>query len=334
VLTVTNPSGVATTVSGTWTTSHTVTAGLLSTQINTIAGLSSSNASGVVTVTATTPATFFEVDSATPDISLMETTADLAYDTHLTSVRNRRDFYAFCVDRPSPINIDKCARWAQTNERMFIASPQATKADQYTSARFTSPAHLTDLLANDRCSHYPTKRSRKTPLDVALMSQLASSEPGTYTMAYKSLSGFGGDEWTDTELTYIMSSLGGNYYSSVASVNISYPGKQTSGEFSDIVVAEDWLRARIRESLGQLMFSSKKIPYTTQGIASVATAVKVILQEAERRGMIDSGWAVTTLPVEQQAQADRTNRVLRWVEFQCRMAGAIHTVDVRGTIQN
>jgi hypothetical protein len=151
-------------------------------------------------------------------------------------------------------------------------------------------------------------------------------------MAYKSLSGFGGDAWTDTELTHLMATLGGNYFSSVASVNISYPGKQTSGEFSDVVVTEDWLRARIRESMGQLMFSTPKVPYTTKGTNMVATAVKSVLQEAERRGMIDSGWAVTILPVDQQAQADRTNRVLRFVEFQCRLAGAIHTVDIRGTV--
>jgi hypothetical protein len=333
VLTVTNPSGVATTVSGTWTTNHSTTAGLLSTQINTIAGLTSSNASGVITITASTPATFYEIDSATPDISLMETTADLAYDTHLTSVRNRRDFYAFCVDRPSPINIDKCARWAQTNERMFIASPQATKADQYTSARFTSPSHLTDLLANDRCSHYPTKRSRKTPLDVAVMSKMLPAEPGTNTWAYKSIDGFGGDAWTDTELTHLMATLGGNYYQQVAGVNITFPGKQTSGEWTDVVIAEDYLRARIRESMGQLMFSTPKVPYTAKGANMVASAVSSVLQEAERRGMIDSGWAVTILPVDQQAQADRTGRILRFVEFQCRLAGAIHTSSILGVVQ-
>ena len=124
----------------------------------------------------------------------------------------------------------------------------------------------------------------------------------------------------------------GNHYALEAAVGITRPGKAHGGEWLDVVRGLAWLEARLEESLFALLVNNPKIPYTEEGVSMIVAEVRKVLKIAEDRGVIASGWDVTALAAADQATADRAARILRDVEFTATLQGAIHTINVVGTV--
>ena len=104
------------------------------------------------------------------------------------------------------------------------------------------------------------------------------------------------------------------------------------GEWIDVVRGLAWLEARLEERIFAALVNNPKIPYTDAGMTILVAEVKAQLQEAEDRGVLDSGWAVTITAVADQATADRASRIVRGLDFTARLAGAVHTVNIAGTV--
>lgn len=306
----------------------------LSDAIGAFTGISASSAGNVVTTTAGTEGEMWHFTDDLNGISILDITADLDYDDQLDNlITVDSDFYAVVIDNNSAKNIDKVARWAAANNKIAFFSPQLTRPADWDSSLFTATADYTALLANDNAVLLPTKDARTNAKEVAWAASQLVEDPGTITWAFKTLEGIGADSYTSTEETLIKgSTIGGNVYKTVAGISITDPGKTCGGEFIDVVRAIDWMQARMEENIFALLANNPKVPYTDKGANMVLAEVKAVLVQAERREVIDSGWTATVLPVAQQATADRANRVLREVEFQARLAGAIHTITVTGTV--
>jgi hypothetical protein len=64
----------------------------------------------------------------------------------------------------------------------------------------------------------------------------------------------------------------------------------------------------------------------------IGNEVRGQLAEAVAAGVIDADWTVTLPDVLSVPSADRTARNLTGVEFEARLAGAVHTVVINGRI--
>jgi hypothetical protein len=333
---IVGPDGTATAINVTWNTSLALTLADLEAAIDAIVGLEATAASPLVTVVENvTAGEQFSLSFTTAGVDVKHTSSDWGYDTALTAAEViDPEFYAVVIDENSPKNMDKVARWALTNDRLAAFGPQYTKPSQFTSAEFTSdPADHTALMANDSAFSLFTKEPRVTFKECAWLGDMLPRDPGSATWAFKTLDGVGADSMTSTERTLIEASAHkGNHYVAEAGVGITRPGKAHGGEWLDVVRGLDWLQARLEERLFSLLVNNPKIPYTDDGIAMVEAEVRAQLREAESRGLIDAGWTTTVLAAADQATADRAARILRDVEFQARLAGAIHSINVAGTI--
>jgi hypothetical protein len=188
-------------------------------------------------------------------------------------------------------------------------------------------------MANDAAFSLFTKEPRVTFKECAWLGNMLPRDPGSATWAFKNLDGVGADSMTATERALIEASAHkGNHYVAEASVGITRPGKAHGGEWLDVVRGLDWLQARMEERLFTLLVNNPKIPYTDDGIASVESEVRAQLRIAEARGLIDAGWTTTVLAAADQDSADRAARIVRDIEFQARLAGAIHTINIAGTV--
>lgn len=333
--TVTSPDGTATTIDVAWNTSKALTLADLDTALDAITDLTCAVPVGdTVTATADNPGEQFYYSFTTDGVDVRDVTDDWDYDDRLTALLDvDAEFYAVIVENNSPKNMDKVARWCLANDRMCGFGAQYTKPAQFKSSEFTAGADYTALLANDSAWGLFTAEPRSTFKEAAWFSNMLPRDPGSATWAYKTLEGIGADTWTPAERATIEGSAHkANHYAAEANVGITRPGKAFGGEWIDVVRGLDWLKARLEERIFAALVNNPKIPYTDAGLAILVGEVRGQLQEAEDRGVIDSGWSVTITPAASQATADRAARIVRGLDFTARLAGAVHTVNIAGTV--
>jgi hypothetical protein len=170
-------------------------------------------------------------------------------------------------------------------------------------------------------------------IDTAWVGLNAAEDPGSITWAFKQLKGVVTDSLTDNEKSNIHKK-NTNTYTEVAGVNITEKGTVASGEFIDIIRGTDFLQARMEERIFKVIATSKKVPYTNQGIDVFRSIVSGVLQLGIDQGILtDNPAPVVTAPdVLDVDEADKLARVLRNVKFTATYAGAIHKVTVQGNI--
>jgi hypothetical protein len=106
------------------------------------------------------------------------------------------------------------------------------------------------------------------------------------------------------------------------------------GEYIDVVHGIDWLHVGIQERLFRLLMINEKIPYTLKGIDLVRSEIMAQLKEAVHRGLLapDPEPQVSTPNIEDISADMREQRKLPDVSFSGRLAGAIHEIEIRGTV--
>ena len=107
-----------------------------------------------------------------------------------------------------------------------------------------------------------------------------------------------------------------------------------SGEFIDVTRFVDWLEARIKENVFRALAVNPKIPYTNSGIQAIVAEVEGVLRQGIFNGGIspDEDFTVTA-PLASEVDAnDKASRLLPSIRFLATLAGAIHKVQIRGTV--
>ena len=256
-----------------------------------------------------------------------DTTGDWAYDTALTAIFNASPaFYSVSIDVDSAANIADVAAWVLANKRIYGASPQYTKPADYTAV-----ANALRTANSDRAFSLITRDDPEANGAAGWLGVILAKDPGKATTAYKSVAGLTTDAWTASNLT-TLDTDNTNYYVETNAVPMTYPGKTHGGEWIDVTRDVDWLEARLAERLLALQVNNDKVPFTNAGISMIGNEVRGQLAEAEAAGVIDAGWTVVLPDVSEVSSANRTARNLTGVEFEARLAGAVHTVTVNGRI--
>ncbi|TPG84961.1 DUF3383 family protein [Brevibacillus laterosporus] len=213
----------------------------------------------------------------------------------------------------------------QNNSRQFFASSSnledlaAIKAKKYT--RTTMFYHTTT-------DNYP---------EAAWLGACASADVGSITWKFKTLKGIDVLDISTTEMMAIHD-LGANTYVTKAGDDVTSEGKTVSGEYIDIIHSRDYLVFSIQYAIQKLLNRAPKIRYDNTGIAQLEGEVRTILKRADLNGMIahdENGLALFTTRFKSRAEvdpADREKREYNDGTFQFELAGAIHTVKVKGTI--
>lgn len=169
--------------------------------------------------------------------------------------------------------------------------------------------------------------------EAALLGTILPLDPGSYTAANQDLSTITVDNLTPTQRTNALAK-NAMIYTEVGGANITEEGKVAAGEFIDIIVFVDWIAARITEGVFQLLVSLPKIPFTDAGIATVEAAIDGVLKDGIDLGGISLTPAFTIfVPLAADVSAvDKANRTLNGVTFQATLTGAIHVIQIFGTV--
>lgn len=171
----------------------------------------------------------------------------------------------------------------------------------------------------------------------ALVGEIAGRAAGSFTYKNLPLSGIAAQDITVSKLNAIHGK-GGITYVAKAGQNVTSEGKVAGGEYIDIIDCEDWIIQQLTYKTQALLNNVDKVPYDNNGIAMLESVAYDVLQGAYNNGMIadkEDGtpdYSVSYALREDTSATDRANREYLGGSFSFALAGAIHTVEITGSI--
>lgn len=189
-------------------------------------------------------------------------------------------------------------------------------------------------------------------VDAAVAGRMLPEDPGTETWAWPTLVGVTpiGISTTQREnLTGVpRQGPGGKnanvFYALTDQTSRFYRGVVASGLWVDLVRYVDSLTSRLQTAVAnRVLNSTGKVPYTVQGIESLAAQVRGVLEADRSAGklapivnaageLVTPAYSVTPPVLADISTADRQARVLPPITFTAHYAGAIHELDITGTV--
>lgn len=260
--------------------------------------------------------------------------ADGNYGATYNAIKDiNNDFYGVVILSKVEADILAVATAVEADEKLFGVSTDADTA--ITSNDTTSiMKKLFDLKRLCTFVMYSKGQegSENDKIEAGLMGLMLSKPAGSATWAYKTISGVTANN-LNTQARSIIEAKNGNYYINVAQVSKTYNGKTAGGEWIDVISGLAWLKNNLKISVFNAISTIDKVPYTNDGIAIIESAVRGVLQQSVDRGILDAEGIIVTVPdIRNIPQTTRAQRILPDVKFEARLAGAIHIVNVSGTV--
>jgi hypothetical protein len=295
-----------------------------------------------VAVTATAASTYVDVASASGSTHTYETTAlagvmtmtDQSGDTNVAAdlaafAAFDDDFYGGAIDTASEADNLEAAAWFETQKKIFVGLTH--------DAAVVVGATTTDVgsdmkAANYARTHLQWTRKVGNLINVALLAQRSTANPGSDTWAYKALRGVTTDRLTTAEENALIDK-NVNYYTTLKGEPATLNGVSPAGEFIDVVRGTDWLISRIQDRCLGALLANEKIDYDEGGIAVFASEVAGQCEEAMSPAhRFLSAYSVIVPEIEDVSADDKAARILRELNFTGTIRGAIHKLVINGTL--
>lgn len=328
---VTSPDGTTTTVSRTNGAAETAAtiATALTPLLTAIAGVTATDNTGSVQMDADTAGDLFDYSSIT-GLEVRDDTADPGIAADLAAIAAEdSDFYGLLLDSNSKAEIAAAAAWAEAQTLIagFSSADEEVLDDTAGNIAETLNANAYDrsfLIWNRQVLGFAA---------AAWIGDRFPADPGASTWKFKQLSGVVVDTLSSTQIGNLESN-DANYYVLRAGIPITCQGTLASGRFIDITRTIDALVDAIQVEVFAAIVNLPKLPYTNASVTLVKSIIRGVLREFQASGALDpeTDPVITAPLVEDVSAVDRGNRLLPDVKFSARLAGAIHSVQIAGTL--
>jgi len=300
--------------------------------------LSANGGSGTkVVVTATTAATMQEYSSL-ENLSFKDATSDPGIADDLSDiVAVDDDWYGLLLDSNSQAEVAAAAAWVEARRKIFAYHTADTKCGDSTST--------TDVMAVLNAAGYVrTAGLMLTSLGIdwasaAWMGDRLPSEAGSDTWALKTLAGVTAANLGTSARSAVLTKKGNTYEVYGTSGNPAYTNKGTAagGRFMDLTRGMDWFVTTIEERVFAFIVAAsadKKLPYTDKSVERVKAEILAVCDEAVKRDFLaETPKTTCTAPlVKNVSTVDKAARKLPNVKVSGPLAGAIHTIEITGTL--
>lgn len=232
------------------------------------------------------------------------------------------------------------AAWTEANEKLLLASS-------------SDPTILTNV-TTDIGSLLKAQNYNRTAiwyhadagtewLEVALAADRFTYDPGAETWANVRLTGVKVDALTESQ-AQIAHSKNVNTFEQFRNLGLTQRGTVASGEWIDVIRFRDWLKDRIQTGVVDVLVKADgKIPYTSAGIQVIVTALRAALdagvtaggiapEETDDQDRVLASYQVSYPGLAEISDGVKSRRLLEGIKFSARLAGAIHTTDITGTL--
>lgn len=250
------------------------------------------------------------------------------------------DWYGWVLASREQADIIAAANWTESVRKLFGTA--IAEAGAYNPESTTDTGYLLYNGNYFRTFWFFHKDASTDFPEAAVMARCFAILPGGETWANKKLAGVTTDPLTETQYIAI-TKKNGNTFERFRNVSITQNGKVAAGEWIDVIRFRDWLQEEITVNVFNALVNSDKIPYTDGGIAIIEAQIRQALELGTRRGGIapieydedgnqNFGYTIS-VPLSSSISANqKATRVLQDVSFTARLAGAIHVVEITGSL--
>lgn len=265
--------------------------------------------------------------------------ADPTADLNAIAAANN-DWYGIIDVMHDETKTVKIAQWCEANEKLQFAVLSNPNNAAPPGTDSTSTAHLL-MTGNYFRTAWWYHTDPTQFVGVAAAAKLFCKYPGQETWANQRLNAVNSLYLTETLFNNVYAK-NGNTFEPFRNISITQNGKVAGGEWIDVIRFRDWLCETIKVNIFQQMVDTR-IPYTDPGIAIIRTR----LHEALEQGVVRGGIAPPEIDVDGNFIPSYTiqvplastvspnvkaTRVLQDIYFTARIAGAIHVVQIQGTL--
>lgn len=293
-------------------------------------------AAGVVTLTAAL-GVLPTLSAWSRNLIVTDTTADPGLATDLANI-NAEDtaWYGLLLDSQSRLQVLAAAAFVEANKKLFVfdSSDSNTMDPAVTTDVFSALKTLTYF----RTAGISSPSSLNSGLAAAWIGNRFPSDPSQApdaggTWAFKTLAGVPVQTMSDGQITAILNK-NGSVYTVVAGIPVTQFGKTAGGEWIDVIRFLDWLESEIKIRVFTHFASRQRVPFTDNGVLSIVNVIKGTLAAGVTAGGLasDPPPEVTAPLVADVSAIDRALRNLPNVAFTVRLSGAIHAVNVTGSV--
>lgn len=229
-------------------------------------------------------------------------------------------------------DLEDMAEWTEAREKMFGYAYADPSYNPVTNIYYRT---FGICYGDDSGSGDPYKH-------VAMAVRFLSYDAGSETWVNKSLASVSMSKFTDTEIDTIDKDPA-SYYIQVGDTGLVQGGKVRAGEWIDVIRFRDWLKNDMQLRILNLLVKRPKVPYTDKGIGLVRNQMIASLKEGTRRGGIAEdqynsddelipGFTTSVPLAADLSDTQRKSRILEDCTFSAILAGAIHVVNVNGSL--
>jgi hypothetical protein len=285
--------------------------------------------------------TFFSQIPHPPQLYIGFDAGSATVATDLTAIIDQNsDWWGICDTKHDETRALAIGEWTEAEEKLFITVLSNPNNLLPYATDNTSTAHQLMQQQLFRTAWWYDPNPQDFP-DVAIASKSFTKYPGQETWANQRLSNVPYTYMTETNYSNIFNK-NGNTFEPFRNIAITQNGKVAGGEWIDVIRFRDWLCEDIKTRVFLQMVDTR-IPYTDAGIGIIRTRIQQSLDFGVARGGIappevdDDGNMVPsyeiTVPLSQDVSVNnKANRLLQDVYFTARLAGAIHVVQIQGTL--
>jgi hypothetical protein len=311
-----------------------ITAGL-TTAITALAGVTAADNTTKVTATTDTAGFFGQYTELTKNLAVKDVTPDPGdFAAALAAIDAfDSDYYAILCPYSAETLVNELAGAVETRRKLLVVASADSDLKTSSTTDLGSDLAGTNRFRTSVFYHQDVGST----LAAAITGQRLTSVPGSDTWAFKELSGVTASTLTTAEATFLKNKSV-NYYVSLAGVGSTLWGTVASGDYLDIVRGIDHLFARIQEDVLGLFQANEKVPYTNKGAQALVGVVQSQL-DSHAKDPINfltnepPDAPVASAPdVRTISPAVKATRRLPDVIFSGKVQGAIHAVDIRGTV--
>ncbi len=191
-----------------------------------------------------------------------------------------------------------------------------------------------DGLTSRRLFYIHREKDNEFPA-AAWMGKMLPAQPGSTSWAFKELDYISKSK-LNNDTTDKLKRADINRHININDKGVTLDGKVSSNEYIDIVHGIDWLHVRIQERIFRLLMINGKIPYTAKGVDLIRSELLSQLNDAVNRGLLaaDPEPKVSIPDINTIATEKKESRILPDVKFSARLSGAIHEIEISGTVSD
>lgn len=326
-------------------TATTIGAGLASAiNANTDVPLTAAASAGVLTLTNDVAGTGYGV-SVTGNLTLANAASTETIADSLAAVGAfPANWYGLVLTSRTEADVKGAAAWAEANKKLFGTASSSTAI--LNAASTTDIASFLQQNNYFRTFGFYHSQAATQYIEAAIMANRFTFYPGAETWANVRLAGITYDDLAEGD-SIAARAKNFSTFEPFRNFSVTQGGKVSAGEWIDVIRFRDALEDQIKVSVTSAMINATagrgKLPYTDEGIQVVGNGIRgplnlniqrggIAPEEMDGDGNVIPSYTIS-LPLNANVPVnDKANRILRDVKFTARLAGAIHVVEIKGTL--